>query len=339
MTRASSPLDAMAQRLAHTFEQPALLRQALTHRSHSATHNERLEFLGDSVLNCVVATLLYQRFPELDEGELSRVRANLVRQETLHGIAQQIDVSGALALGEGELKSGGKQRPSILADAVEALFGAIYLDGGFDAALRAIARAYEPVFGALDPTMLGKDANKDPKTLLQERLQGRQLALPVYTVVATLGAAHNQEFEVACTIDTLGIEARGHGSSRRAAEMAAAKATLALMQPGDAGKSGAVLRKTRAGKGASAPARAGADAGAGAHDDARGAGTGSKPRAPAVSVPSAKTLRVSRTARESADGSDKARSAAPDAAADATRSDRLGAGKQQVMRRRGPAPK
>jgi ribonuclease-3 len=338
MTRASSPLDAMAQRLAHTFEQPALLRQALTHRSHSATHNERLEFLGDSVLNCVVATLLYQRFPELDEGELSRVRANLVRQETLHSIAQQIDVSGALALGEGELKSGGKQRPSILADAVEALFGAIYLDGGFDAALRAISRAYEPVFSALDPTMLGKDANKDPKTLLQERLQGRQLALPVYTVVATLGAAHNQEFEVACTIDTLGIEARGHGSSRRAAEMAAAKATLALMQPSDGVKSGAALRKGRASPGAAGakPPRV-ADTAQG--EARRGAGTGAQRRPAAASVPSAKTLRVSRTAREAAAGNDDTRTAAPDAAADAARSDRSGAGRPQAMRRRGPVPK
>ncbi|WP_320534698.1 ribonuclease III [Robbsia andropogonis] len=329
MIRASSPLDAMAQRLAHVFEQPALLRQALTHRSYSATHNERLEFLGDSVLNCVVATLLYQRFPELDEGELSRVRANLVRQETLHGIAQRLDVSGALALGEGELKSGGKQRPSILADAVEALFGAIYLDGGFVAAFNAIARAYDPVFAALDPDMLGKDANKDAKTLLQERLQGRQMALPVYTVVATIGAAHNQEFEVACTVEPLGIAAHGHGTSRRAAEMAAAKAALALMPAeGARGAKAAAVRK----------------------DSARGQGRPAKAGAPAADgkqiKPSHKTLRV---LRAPASGSSSGNADRPGAAADealtvertgetAGRADRPTGGKRPV-RRAGPAAK
>ncbi|WP_347556745.1 ribonuclease III [Robbsia sp. KACC 23696] len=329
----------MAQRLAHTFEQPALLRQALTHRSHSATHNERLEFLGDSVLNCVVATLLYQRFPDLDEGELSRVRANLVRQETLHGIAQRLDVSGALALGEGELKSGGKQRPSILADAVEALFGAIYIDGGFDAAFRAISLAYEPVFGALDPTMLGKDANKDPKTLLQERLQGRQLALPVYTVVATVGAAHNQEFEVACTIDALGIEARGHGTSRRAAEMAAAKATLALMHPNDGAKPAPVRRGDRTAKGAPAPRRAADDArgdtrgngGSGGGPAGAGGADGRRP-----TVPSAQTLRVNRARRDQADSGDKT---SADTAGAKTGDPSSDTGRPRQIRRSGPAIK
>ena len=173
--------------LAYTFRNKSLLEQALTHRSHSSKHNERLEFLGDSVLNCAIASLLYDRFARIDEGDLSRLRANLVKQASLADIAQRVELSRFLRLGEGELKSGGFRRPSILADTLEAIFGAIFMDGGFDAASAVIARLYKPVLETVDPKTLGKDA----KTLLQEYLQGRKIALPVYTVVATHGAAHS----------------------------------------------------------------------------------------------------------------------------------------------------
>jgi len=194
----------------------------MTHRSHSATHNERLEFLGDSVLNCVVAALLFQRFAKLDEGDLSRVRANLVKQQSLYEIAQALNVSEALRLGEGELRSGGFRRPSILADTLEAIFGAVFLDGGFDAAHQVIKRLYTPILDHIDPRTIGKDA----KTLLQEYLQGHKIALPTYTVVATHGAAHNQQFEVECTVPKLEVKVSGSGASRRAAEQAAAKKAL-----------------------------------------------------------------------------------------------------------------
>ncbi|SAK88080.1 ribonuclease III [Caballeronia hypogeia] len=215
----SSPLES---RLRYEFRNAELLRQAMTHRSHSATHNERLEFLGDSVLNCVVAALLFQRFSKLDEGDLSRVRANLVKQQSLYEIAQALNVSEGLRLGEGELRSGGFRRPSILADTLEAIFGAIFLDGGFDAAFTVIKRLYTPVLDHIDPRTIGKDA----KTLLQEYLQGHKIALPTYTVVATHGAAHNQQFEVECTVPKLDVKVSGSGASRRAAEQAAAKKAL-----------------------------------------------------------------------------------------------------------------
>ncbi|SAL33786.1 ribonuclease III [Caballeronia concitans] len=215
----SSPLES---RLRYEFRNAELLRQAMTHRSHSATHNERLEFLGDSVLNCVVAALLFQRFGKLDEGDLSRVRANLVKQQSLYEIAQALNVSEGLRLGEGELRSGGFRRPSILADTLEAIFGAIFLDGGFDAAHTVIKRLYTPVLDHIDPRTIGKDA----KTLLQEYLQGHKIALPTYTVVATHGAAHNQQFEVECSVPKLDVKVSGSGASRRAAEQAAAKKAL-----------------------------------------------------------------------------------------------------------------
>ncbi|KMZ12572.1 Ribonuclease III [Candidatus Burkholderia humilis] len=215
----SSPLESQ---LRYEFRNAELLRQAMTHRSHSATHNERLEFLGDSVLNCVVAALLFQRFGKLDEGDLSRVRANLVKQQSLYEIAQALNVSEGLRLGEGELRSGGFRRPSILADTLEAIFGAIFLDGGFDAAFTVIKRLYTPVLDHIDPRTIGKDA----KTLLQEYLQSRKIALPTYTVVATHGAAHNQQFEVECTVPKLDVKVSGSGASRRAAEQAAAKKAL-----------------------------------------------------------------------------------------------------------------
>jgi len=210
--------ERLQQGIRYRFSRPELLAQALTHRSHSAPHNERLEFLGDSVLNCVVAAELFERFGALPEGDLSRLRAHLVRQEALHQVAQTLGLGDHLRLGEGELKSGGFARPSILADALEALIGAIFLDGGFAAARGTIARLYQPLLAGLDP----KTLEKDPKTLLQELLQARKLALPQYSVVATRGAAHSQDFEVECLIPELSVRTTGSGSSRRAAEQEAA---------------------------------------------------------------------------------------------------------------------
>lgn len=214
----------LESRLGHKFSAPRLLTQALTHRSHSVVHNERLEFLGDSVLNCAVAHLLHERYTKLDEGDLSRLRSNLVKQQTLYEVAQRVELARHLRLGEGELKSGGFRRPSILADTLEALFGAVFLDGGFQAARAVIAKLYHPILETVDPQTLGKDA----KTLLQEYLQGRKIALPTYNVVATHGAAHNQEFEVECVIPKLDIRVTGAGASRRSAEQQAAKKALEL---------------------------------------------------------------------------------------------------------------
>ncbi len=213
-------------RLGHTFKDAALLQQALTHRSHSSLHNERLEFLGDSILNCVVASLLFDRYSKIDEGDLSRLRANLVKQQSLYEIAQRLELSQFLRLGEGELKSGGFRRPSILADTLEALFGAIFLDAGFNAARDVIRSLYIPILDTVDPKTLGKDA----KTLLQEYLQGKKIALPQYNVVATHGAAHNQEFEIECLVPKLDIQVFGTGGSRRAGEQAAAKLALEAVQ-------------------------------------------------------------------------------------------------------------
>lgn len=217
-------LAALEERLGYRFSSPALLEQAVTHRSHGAVHNERLEFLGDAVLNCTIAQLLYQKYARLNEGDLSRLRANLVKQSSLAEIAEVIALSDFLRLGEGEMKSGGFRRPSILADTMEAIFGAVLVDGGFEAGSGVIARLFEPVLKHVDPKTLGKDS----KTLLQEYLQGKRLPLPVYTVVETRGAAHNQEFEVECAIPKLEVSVRGNGRSRRAAEQTAAKLALDL---------------------------------------------------------------------------------------------------------------
>ncbi|HCW20872.1 MULTISPECIES: ribonuclease III [Achromobacter] len=237
-------LATLENRLDHHFGDAGLLEQALTHRSHGARHNERLEFLGDSVLNFVVAAMLFERFSKIDEGDLSRLRANLVKQASLADIAQRLELSQYLRLGEGELKSGGFRRPSILADTVEALFGAVFLDAGFDAARRVIVRQYQPVLASVDPKTLGKDA----KTLLQEFLQGRKLALPLYTVVATHGAAHSQQFEVECAIPALEIKVMAPGASRRAAEQSAAKlaleAALAISPATKAARKSGKARKT-----------------------------------------------------------------------------------------------
>ena len=209
----------------HTFSDPRLLRQALTHRSYGVPHNERLEFIGDAILNCVVALTLYERYPDLPEGDLSRVRAHLVNKETLASVARHAGLGALIRLGEGEMRSGGAARASILADALEAVFGAVFLDGGFADARRAIDAVYADVLRDADPSMLGKD----PKTRLQEWLQAQRLAVPDYAIVATTGEAHAQQFEVECRIPGLDIAARGSGSSRRAAEQDAASVALALL--------------------------------------------------------------------------------------------------------------
>jgi len=201
----------------------------LTHRSFSADHNERLEFLGDSVLNLAVADLLFSRLQALPEGDLSRIRANLVKQDTLHQLALALGLTGLIRLGEGELRSGGHKRPSILADALEALIGAIYLDAGYGSAQAVVQRLYQSV--EINPQM--QASAKDAKTELQEWLQGRKMRLPVYRVVATLGAAHKQTFDVECEVLDFNISERGIGASRRAAEQAAAAAMLQTLKRKD----------------------------------------------------------------------------------------------------------
>lgn len=225
-SRLDSAHSALQQRLQHDFQTPVLLERALTHRSFSADHNERLEFLGDSVLNLAVSGLLYHALESLPEGDLSRVRANLVKQETLHQLSLELGLSGLIRLGEGELRSGGTKRPSILADALEALIGAVYVDAGFEPAAALVRRLFEKV--QINPHM--QAAAKDPKTELQEMLQGRKMKVPLYTVVGTIGAAHKQTFEVECAIVELGRTERGLGASRRAAEQAAAAALLASLR-------------------------------------------------------------------------------------------------------------
>jgi ribonuclease III len=214
--------QSLLNKLGHEFSDQNLFRVALTHRSFGASHNERLEFLGDSILNCVIAEALYRRFPELPEGDLSRLRANLVCQDALHRLATSLEIGDLVLLGEGEIKSGGKQRPSILADALEALIGAIFLDAGFLPAQAVVNRIYAPLIADLQP---GKP-QKDAKTRLQEWLQGRKKALPRYQLLATSGAAHEQQFEVACEIDNPSLRTIGHGASRRIAEQVAADNAL-----------------------------------------------------------------------------------------------------------------
>jgi ribonuclease-3 len=218
----------LREHLPHSFRRPELLTYALTHRSFGASNNERLEFVGDAVLNCVIGQALYERFPALQEGDLSRMRASLVNQDTLARVARRLQLGDAIKLGEGEQKSGGADRASILADALEAVFGAVFIDGGFDAAHRVILACYGDVLDNADPTALGKD----PKTWLQEWLQARKLAVPEYVVIATTGEAHAQSFDVECRIPALGIVAKGQGASRRAAEQAAAEEAGRLVDNG-----------------------------------------------------------------------------------------------------------
>jgi ribonuclease-3 len=211
--------SSVEQSLGHNFADAALLIQALTHRSFGAENNERLEFLGDSVLNCVIGTMLYRRFPALREGQLSRLRANLVNQQPLFEIASELDLGKHLRLGEGELRSGGATRPSILADALESLFGAVLLDAGFDRASAVIEHLFSQRMADIDPDKHGKDA----KTLLQEWLQSRRHGLPAYELLGATGQAHAQTFRVACRIDALNLRTEGSGNSRKAAEQMAAE--------------------------------------------------------------------------------------------------------------------
>ncbi|QNM95576.1 ribonuclease III [Chitinimonas koreensis] len=223
-----APLEAA---LDHRFRREAWLRQALTHRSYGVPHNERLEFLGDSILNATVARMLFDAFPDCSEGELSRLRASLVKKETLAELAQNLQLSGFLRLGDGEARSGGYQRPSILADTLEALFAAICLDSDYDTAARAVARLMAPLIAAIDPETHGKDS----KTQLQEWLQARRLALPQYTILQQRGEAHDQFFVVECRIEPLGLVTQGEGASRRAAEQQAATRAIEAL-PGSARK-------------------------------------------------------------------------------------------------------
>jgi ribonuclease-3 len=227
--RGAEPPEALAElerRLGHKFGNPELARQALTHRSFGTPHNERLEFLGDSLLNCSVAILLYERFPQLPEGDLSRLRAALVNQSSLSDVAVKLGLGDRLRLGEGELKSGGFRRPSILADSLEALLGAVFLDAGFDATKKAVANILAEKLERDE----GSPVDKDPKTELQEHLQGRRLQLPRYSVQKTEGEAHDQLFTVECRVDDLGLTASGQGPSRRAAEQTAAQGVLAQLE-------------------------------------------------------------------------------------------------------------
>lgn len=218
--------EQLQKAIGYSFERPELLQQALTHRSFGTPHNERLEFLGDSILNCSIAIELFERYEKLREGEMSRLRATLVRQEALHQVAVALKLGECLHLGEGELKSGGFRRPSILADALEALFAAVFLDGGLEAARAVISRLYRPMLDGLD----NRAVLKDPKTALQEWLQGRRKPLPRYELAQVRGEAHAQEFEVSCVVDNPTLKTVGVGPSRRAAEQQAAQAALQRLQ-------------------------------------------------------------------------------------------------------------
>jgi ribonuclease III len=220
------PLLALQERLGRRFREPQLLARALSHRSAGADHNERLEFLGDAVLQAAISALLYQRFQDVDEGDLTRIRAHLVREDSLARIARDLGLSPVLRLSEGEARGGGGQRPSILADALEALIGAAYLDGGYDAAQALVLR----LFGDLVGTASVDDWRKDAKTALQEWLQARKHPVPEYRIVGTRGQAHAQTFEVECAVPSLGQSTMGEGKSRRAAEQAAADRMLAQLQ-------------------------------------------------------------------------------------------------------------
>lgn len=222
-------LAALQRRLGHDFADPALLERALTHRSAGAAHNERLEFLGDAVLSLAVSAMLFERFGGSDEGDLTRVRAHLVREDSLHRTALALGLPAVLRLSEGEARGGGASRPSILADAMEAVLGAVFLDAGFDAAGRVVAGLFGELIAATDVGAWRKDA----KTELQEWLQARRLPVPAYRIAATRGQAHAQTFEVVCEVTTLGLAERGEGRSRRAAEQQAARRMLEVLLASD----------------------------------------------------------------------------------------------------------
>jgi ribonuclease III len=222
-------LEALQQRVGYRFTDANLLRRALTHRSFGVGHNERLEFLGDAVLSLAVSTLLFEHSSGSDEGDMTRVRAHLVREESLHRVALQLALPEVLFLGEGEARGGGAQRASILADALEALIGAAYLDGGFDAAHHIVERLFGEIIATTD-----KDSwSKDPKTELQEWLQARHLAVPSYRIMNTRGQPHAQTFEVECAVPTLALVQLGEGRSRRIAEQEAARRMLVALYATD----------------------------------------------------------------------------------------------------------
>jgi ribonuclease-3 len=218
-------VEILEKNLKYVFANKALCSEALTHRSYGSPNNERLEFLGDSVLNLVIARSLFVQYPNLAEGDLTRIRSSLVNQEGLAAVAVDLSIGDFLKLGTGEMKTGGSTRPSILSDAVEAIFGAIYLDAGFDVVERVINEAYQPYLDAVNPDA----AYKDAKTRLQEYLQGKKLELPEYAVLDILGEDHNQEFIVSCAIHSLNITVEGRGRSRRVAEQNAALNALDLV--------------------------------------------------------------------------------------------------------------
>lgn len=220
----SKSLSAFSRRIGHDFSDITLLELAMTHRSFGGQNNERLEFLGDSIVNFVIAEALYERFPQAREGQLSRLRARLVRGQTLAELAREMSFGECLRLGSGEMKSGGHRRDSILADAVEAVLGAIYLDAGMDVARTRVLAWYAERLESIDL----QDTQKDPKTRLQEFLQSRQSPLPRYDVVSVEGEAHDQTFTVECHVELLATHTLGTGSSRRHAEQQAAE--LALLQ-------------------------------------------------------------------------------------------------------------
>ncbi|HEY6087923.1 MAG TPA: ribonuclease III [Burkholderiaceae bacterium] len=222
-------LDALQQRLGYRYTQSALLARALTHRSAGSNHNERLEFLGDAVLQTAVSALLYERFSGSDEGDLTRVRAHLVREDSLHRLAVALGLPEVLRLSDGEARGGGAQRPSILADALEALIGAAFLDGGFAPAQAVVQR----LFGETIATTEVDSWSKDAKTELQEWLQARKLPVPAYRIAATRGQAHAQTFDVECAVATLGLAEHGEGKSRRVAEQEAARRMLVALKAGD----------------------------------------------------------------------------------------------------------
>jgi ribonuclease-3 len=222
-------LAALQVRLGHSFADARLLQRALTHRSFGTDHNERLEFLGDAVLNLAVSSLLFERFAGSDEGDLTRVRAHLVREESLHRAAVALGLPDVVRLSEGEARGGGAQRASILADALEALIGAIYLDGGFAPAVQLVRQ----LFGELISGSEADSWRKDAKTELQEWLQARRLPVPAYRIIATRGQAHAQTFEVQCASSVLGVAETGEGRSRRAAEQDAAQRLLTRLRASD----------------------------------------------------------------------------------------------------------
>ncbi|MBT9501720.1 MAG: ribonuclease III [Burkholderiaceae bacterium] len=230
----SQMLETLQDRLGYRFKEPALLKRALTHRSFGADHNERLEFLGDTVLSLAVSSLLYERFQGSDEGDLTRVRAHLVREDSLHRLALGLGLPQVLKLSEGEARGGGAQRPSILADALEALIGAAFVEGGYEAAQGVVQRLFADVIANT-----GMDNwAKDPKTELQEWLQARRLPVPDYRIIETRGQAHAQTFAVECVVPALAVTQSGEGRSRRAAEQDAAKRVLDELKSRDRPGSG-----------------------------------------------------------------------------------------------------